>query len=325
MESTKTFTVTITGAAGQIAYSLIPLVCSGKTFGEDVRINLKLLDIEPMMKVLSGVAMEIEDCAYPLLNSVETGHDPYEMLKDADIAIFVGGFPRKQGMERKDLIDKNVSIFKEQGKALNDVASPNCKILVVANPANTNCLVLSQNAPNIPKENFSAMTRLDHDRTLNQVAKRTGNKVDDVKNAVIWGNHSSTQYPDVRFIKVTGQDLDFAADKQYYRGELITTVQKRGAAIIEARQLSSSMSAANAASNHLRDWFKGTEDIVSMSLLTDGETYDIEEDLCFSFPVKCKGNFEHEIVKDLDIDSFSQEKIDITKNELLEEKNMVTS
>jgi len=323
MDSGKdTFNVTITGGAGQIAYSLIPLVCSGQTFGDKIRINLRLLDIEPMMKVLGGVAMEVQDCAFPLVNSVEHGFDPKEMLKDADVAIFVGGFPRKKGMERKDLIDKNVSIFKEQGKALNEVASSDCKILVVANPANTNCLVLSKNAPNIPAENFSALTRLDHDRALNQVALKTGNTVNDVKDIVIWGNHSSTQYPDVRFVKIKGEKFDSKPDEEFYMGEFISTVQKRGAAIIDARNLSSSMSAANAANNHMKDWYFGSEHIVSMALITDGSTYDMEKDLCFSFPVKCKGNFKHEIVTGLEINDFSQEKMKITMTELLEEKQL---
>ena len=322
MDTEKTFTVAITGAAGQIGYSLIPIVCSGRTFGDKVRLNLRLLDIEPAMKSLQGVVMEIEDCAYPLVNSVQYGFDPNEAFKDADVVFFVGGFPRLKGMERKDLIDKNVNIFKIQGKALNDNASPNCRVLVVANPANTNCLVLSKNAPNIPAANFSAMTRLDHDRTLNQIAQRTGSKVIDVKNSFIWGNHSSTQYPDVRFATVNGEPLDSKADEEYYHGDFISTIQKRGAAIIEARNLSSAMSAANAASNHMRDWYLGSEDTVSMSLLTDGVTYGIEKDLCFSFPVKCHGGFQHEIVTGLEIDEFSQSKIDISMKELIEERDL---
>lgn len=279
MDTDKTLTVAITGAAGQIGYSLIPIVCSGRTFGNNVRLNLRLLDIEPAMKSLQGVVMEIEDCAYPLINSIQYGFDPNEAFKDADVVFFVGGFPRLKGMERKDLIDKNVNIFKVQGKALNDNASPNCRVLVVANPANTNCLVLSKNAPNIPAANFSAMTRLDHDRTLNQIALRTASKVADVKGSFIWGNHSSTQYPDVRFATVNGEPLDYKADEEYYHGDFISTIQKRGAAIIEARNLSSAMSAANAASNHMRDWYLGCDDTVSMSLLTDGTTYGVEKDL----------------------------------------------
>uniref|UniRef100_A0A7S3N543 Malate dehydrogenase n=1 Tax=Euplotes harpa TaxID=151035 RepID=A0A7S3N543_9SPIT len=322
MDSEKTFTVVITGAAGQIGYSLIPLVCSGRTFGDKVRINLRLLDIEPAMKALLGVAMEIEDCAYPLLNSVEYGFVAEEMLNNADVVFFVGGFPRQKGMERKDLIDKNVNIFKAQGKALNEVGSSNCRVLVVANPANTNCLVLSKNAPNIPKKNFTSMTRLDHDRALNQIALRTGNKVVDVKNSFIWGNHSSTQYPDVRFATVKGEPLDYAADNDYYRGDFISTVQKRGAAIIEARNLSSAMSAANAASNHMRDWYFGSQDIVSMGVINEGEAYGVGKDLCFSFPIRCSGDFEYEVVTGLEVDEFSQGKIDETMKELNEEKEL---
>mmetsp|Transcript_38131 Transcript_38131/g.37635 ORF Transcript_38131/g.37635 Transcript_38131/m.37635 type:complete len:230 (-) Transcript_38131:26-715(-) len=225
-------------------------------------------------------------------------------------------------MERKDLIDKNVKIFKEQGKALNEVASPNCKVLVVANPANTNCLILSKNCPNIPKENFTAMTRLDHDRALNQIALRTESRLEDVKNVIVWGNHSSTQYPDARFATIKGESLDYKGDEDYYKGDFISTVQKRGAAIIEARGFSSSMSAANAASNHLRDWYHGSEDMLSMSILSDGTHYDIDDNLCFSFPVKCTGDFKHEVIDGLEIDDFSREKMNITQKELTDERDL---
>lgn len=322
MESEKVFTVAITGAAGQIGYSLIPIIASGQTFGKDVKLNLRLLDIESQLEKLKGVVMEVQDCAFPLVLSIEYGADPTEIFKDVNVAVFVGGFPRLKGMERKDLIDKNVSIFKDQGKALNDVADPNCKVLVVANPANTNCLVLSKNAPNIPRENFTAMTRLDHDRALNQIALRTKSRLEDVKDVIIWGNHSSTQYPDVRFAKIKGENLDSASDEEFYHGEFITTVQKRGAAIIEARGFSSSMSAANAASNHLRDWYHGSDEVLSMSILSDGTHYDIEENLCFSFPVKCTGDFKHEVIDGLAIDDFSREKLNITQKELIEEREL---
>jgi malate dehydrogenase len=262
--------------------------------------------------------MEVEDCAFPLVNSIEYGFDPKEMLKDTDVAIFVGGFPRLKGMERKDLIDKNVAIFKEQGEALNESASPNCKVLVVANPANTNCLTLSKYAPNIPKENFTSMTRLDHDRALSLIATKTNSKIADVQNVIVWGNHSSTQYPDVRYVTVKGEPL--GKDDEYYHGEFIKTVQTRGAAIIEARGLSSSMSAANAASNHLRDWYHGSEHTLSMGIIHDGSFYDIDSDLCFSFPVKCHGKWAYEVVKDLEVDDFSRGKFEITMKEINEEK-----
>lgn len=321
MDSETTFTVTITGAAGQIGYSLIPLVASGHTFGDKVRINLRLLDIEPCFDKLKGVVMEVEDCAFPLVNSIEYGFDPKEMLKDTDVAIFVGGFPRLKGMERKDLIDKNVAIFKEQGKALNDFASPNCRVLVVANPANTNCLVLSSNAPNIPKENFTAMTRLDHDRSLSLVAKRAGTKVSDVRDVCVWGNHSSTQYPDVRFVTVKGEPLDAAEVKDFYhQDEFIKTIRTRGAAIIEARGLSSSMSAANAASNHLRDWYHGSDQVLSMGIIHDGTHYDLHSDLCISFPLRCKGNWAYEVIANIELDEFSRGMIEASQSELEEEK-----
>jgi malate dehydrogenase len=322
MESSTTLRVTVTGAAGQIGYSLIPLICSGQTFGPDVNIKLKLLDIEKAMDACKGVVMEINDCAYSLVKSIEYGHNPKEMLKGADVVFFVGGFPRLKGMERKDLIGKNISIFKEQGEALNEVASSNCKVLVVANPANTNCLALSKFCPNIPKENFTALTRLDHNRAQNQVAMKLGVDSKDIEDVVIWGNHSSTQYPDVRNVKVKGEKIDHDEHKDFWHGDFITTVQKRGAAIIEARGLSSAMSAAKAASDHFHDWYLGRDDPVSMCLVTDGDAYGVEKDLCFSFPVVCKGNFEYEIVKDIEIDEFSQEKIDITTQELKEEREV---
>mmetsp|Transcript_25401 Transcript_25401/g.28201 ORF Transcript_25401/g.28201 Transcript_25401/m.28201 type:complete len:230 (+) Transcript_25401:282-971(+) len=225
-------------------------------------------------------------------------------------------------MERKDLIDKNVAIFKAQGKALNEVASPSCRSLVVANPANTNCLILSKNAPKIPNANFSAMTRLDHDRALNQIAKKTGTKVEDVKDVIIWGNHSSTQYPDARFATVNGIKLEYKEEEEFYKGEFITTVQKRGAAILEARGFTSSMSAANAASNHLRDWYIGSENQLSMAVISDGSHYDIEDNLCYSFPVKCTGEWNVEIVDGLEIDEFSREKMLETQKELTEERDL---
>ncbi len=314
--------VCITGAAGQIGYSLIPLVASGDVFGADQPIDLRLLDIPPMMESLRGTAMEMQDCAYPALASVKYGADPREMFKDMDVGIFVGGFPRKEGMERKDLIAKNCGIFKEQGAALNEVAKPDSKVLVVANPANTNCLALSHYAPRIPKENFTCLTRLDHNRALAQLAEKAKVPVPKVKNVIIWGNHSSTQYPDVSFATIDGQPLrGIITDEPYLKGEFITTVQKRGAAIISARKASSAVSAARAIRDHLRTWYFGTPEgeWVSMGVLTQGNKYGLDENLCFSLPCKCK-NFKYEVVNGLKWDEFSKEKIAITQKELLEER-----
>ena len=236
------------------------------------------------------------------------------------MAIFVGGSPRLKGMERKDLIGTNTAIFKNLGKALNEVGSPECRVCVVANPANTNCLFLSKHAPNIPKDNFSALTRLDHDRAVAQIALRTNSKVKDVEDVFVWGNHSPTQYPDARYVKVKGKPLNYREDRSYYQGEYIHTVQNRGAAIISARALSSSMSAANAVNNHMRDWYLGSNSTVSMGLISNDNKYNVPEDLCFSYPVKCSGNFKHQIVEDIMIDPFSQHRIDITTQELLLER-----
>ena len=317
----NTLKVCITGAAGQIGYSLIPLVASGQMLGADQKIVLALLDIEPCMPMLEGVVMEVNDGAYPLVAQLIATSDAAEALRDVDVAMFVGGFPRKQGMERKQLLQTNKNIFKGQGEVLNEVGKQTTKVLVVANPANTNCNVLSHFAPNIPRKNFTAMTRLDHNRAAAQVAQKTGKPVADVKNVIIWGNHSSTQYPDVNHGTIAGNAIRAeVGDDAWLNGDFITTIQKRGAAIIEARKASSAMSAAKAATDHVRDWVKGTKEgeFVSMAVPSDG-SYGIEEGIIYSYPVKCS-NGEYEIVQGLDIDEFSRAKMDATKAELFEEK-----
>lgn len=285
-------------------------------------IELRLLDVEMCKDPLRGLVMELEDCAYPFVASVQSGFDPMVLFKDMDVGIFVGGFPRKQGMERKELISKNCNIFKVQGAALDKVAKKTCKILVVANPANTNCLMLSKYAPSIPKKNFSCLTRLDHNRSIGQLSIKSKAPVTSINNVIIWGNHSSTQYPDVTYATINGKKAtEVINDEKYLSGDFITTIQKRGAAIIDARKASSALSAANAIKDHLKDWYFGTKDneFVSMGVLTEGNKYGIDEDLCFSFPCKCK-NFEYTIVEGLAFNEFSKAKVLATEKELKEEK-----
>eukprot|EP00742_Colponemidia_sp_Colp-10_P002128 GILJ01002273.1.p1 GENE.GILJ01002273.1~~GILJ01002273.1.p1 ORF type:complete len:342 (-),score=47.80 GILJ01002273.1:115-1101(-) len=317
----RTVRVVVSGAAGQIGYSLVPLICSGQVFGNDTRVVLRLLDVPFCAQSLQGVQMEVEDGAYTLLDQVITTTDLQEAFTDVDYAILVGGFPRKAGMERKELISKNVAIFKDQGQALNKWASRDVKVLVVANPANTNCLIASMNAPDIPRRNFSCLTRLDHNRAISQISLRAKVPVSDVKNVIIWGNHSSTQYPDVNHGTVRGQPIrQVIQDDAYLNGPYISTVQKRGAAIIEARKLSSAMSAANAIKDHMYDWIHGTAEgsWTSMGVLSEG-SYGIEEGFCFSYPVRCV-NGSWEIVQGLSLDEFSQRLLAVTKEELASEK-----
>ena len=313
--------VCVTGAAGQIGYSILPMIASGQMLGPNTRIALALLDIPQAEDALRGVAMELQDCAYPLLDSITYGSDPREVFRDVDLAIFLGGFPRKAGMERKELLQRNMNIFKEQGQALNEVGKATIKCLVVANPANTNALVLATNAPNIPKRNFTALTRLDHNRALAQIAAKASVPVDHVKNVAIWGNHSSTQYPDVNHGTISGTPIkQVISDHGYLHTDFISSVQKRGAAIIEARKLSSAMSAANAAVNHMRDWVTGTKpnEWFSMAVVSYG-SYGIEEGLVYSFPCTCSQG-EWTVVQGLNVDEFSREKMEITKRELIEER-----
>jgi len=317
--------VVITGAAGQIAYSLLYQLAKGDVFGADQPLYLNLLDIPVMMGVLDGVVMEILDCALPLIRGVLPTADPEAAFKDIDAAFLVGSMPRKEGMERKDLLAANVKIFKVQGQALDRFANKNVKVLVVGNPANTNALMCSKYAPSIPRENFTAMTRLDQNRAQAQIATRLNTGVENVKNVIIWGNHSATQYPDARFTLVTkGSEeiklLDTLSDKTWLQDQFVTTVQKRGASVIAARKMSSAMSAAKAACDHMRDWWQGTAPghWVSMGVLSDG-SYGAPKDVIFSFPVTC-ANKQWTIVKGLDMDDFSKGKIEQTGQELSEEK-----
>ncbi|XP_031770761.1 malate dehydrogenase, cytoplasmic isoform X1 [Galleria mellonella] len=316
--------VAVTGAAGQIAYSLLYQIASGAVFGPNQPVYLHLLDIAPMMGVLNGVVMELADCALPLLAGVLPTANPEEAFKDVAAAFLVGSMPRKEGMERKDLLSANVRIFKEQGQALDKVARKDVKILVVGNPANTNALICSKYAPSIPRENFTAMTRLDHNRAQAQLADKLGVPVRDVKNVIIWGNHSSTQFPDASnaLVNVGGINKPVPAavnDDEYLKTTFVTTVQKRGAAVIAARKMSSALSAAKAASDHMRDWFLGTGDRwVSMGVISDG-SYGTPRDVVFSFPVTVT-NGKWKIVEGLTISDFAREMLDITGKELAEEK-----
>lgn len=311
--------VCVTGAAGQIAYSLLYMIANGDVFGREQKVILTLLDIEPMMGVLEGVVMELADCAFTLLTQVIPTADPADAFKDVSVAFLVGAMPRRQGMERKDLLSANVKIFKVQGEALNTYAKKDVKVLVVGNPANTNALICSHYAPSIPKENFTAMTRLDQNRARAQIAQRVGTDISNVKNLIIWGNHSATQFPDVANGTVDGKPVTDVVDASYLQSEFIETVQKRGAAVIAARKMSSAMSAAKAAADHVRDWWLGTSGtFVSMGVLSDG-SYGIPKDIVFSFPVEIE-NKQWKIVQGLKVDDFARGKLDITTKELLEEK-----
>lgn len=317
--------VVVTGAAGQIAYSLLYQLAAGSVFGSDQPINLRLLDIPPMMGVLQGVVMELEDLALPLLRDILPTAEPDVALKDAAAVFLVGSMPRKQGMERKDLLSANVKIFKVQGEALNKHARKDVKVLVVGNPANTNALICSHYAPSIPKENFTAMTRLDQNRAQAALAARLGVQVDKVQNVIIWGNHSSTQYPDAAHalanLQSGAKQVPAAInDDAWLNGEFLEKIQKRGAAVIAARKMSSAMSAAKAAADHMRDWWMGTNPgkWVSMGVVSDG-SYGIPKDIVFSFPVTVK-NKQFSIVQGLPISDFARSKLEITAKELEEER-----
>jgi len=323
------FRVLVTGAAGQIGYSIVLQIAKGDVFGPDQPVILVMLDIPPMAAVLEGVELELIDCALPTLAGVEAVTNEEQAFKDIDFAFLVGAMPRKEGMERKDLLAANVKIFKSQGKSLASVAKPNVKVLVVGNPANTNAFICAKYAAGkVPARNFSAMTRLDHNRATAQIAIHANVPVGNVKNVIIWGNHSSTQFPDARHSKVCkeGNDVDaYSAvnNDAYLQGEFITTVQKRGAVIIEKRKLSSAMSAAKAACDHMHDWFFGTKpgEWVSMAVPSDG-SYGIPEGLVFSFPVTIDGaTHEWKIVQGLQWDDFAKGKIDVTTKELQEERD----
>jgi len=331
LQPKKPIRVVVTGAAGQIGYALLPMIASGDMFGPDqeVIIHGLDLDVEAVKENLKGISMELEDAYYPLLKQVIFTSDPDVAFRDVDCVVLLGAFPRKQGMERKDLMEKNISIFKTMGQAIEKNASKNVKVLVVGNPANTNCLVCSEFAPSIPKQNFTALTRLDHNRARGQVAIKAGCPLDDVKGVAIWGNHSSTQYPDVCNGTIGGKPISSVLDGGYLKGEFIETIQKRGAAIINARKASSALSAARAVTNHMHDWIVGTNtpgEVVSMAVFTNGsEGYGIEKGLIYSFPCVCKGGGSYDIVKGLPIDEFSKGKMQATEKELVEERELAMS
>ena len=312
--------VTVTGAAGQISYSLLFRIASGEMLGPNQPVILQMLEITPALDALKGVAMELEDCAFPLLAGTVCTDQADIAFKDADYALLVGARPRGPGMERKDLLEANAAIFSVQGKAINDHASRDIKVLVVGNPANTNALIAQRNAPDIDPRQFTAMTRLDHNRAMSQIAEKTGHTINDVQQMTIWGNHSATQYPDLHQALVKGQSAIDLVDQSWYEGEFIPTVQQRGAAIIKARGASSAASAANAAIAHMRTWAQGTDanDWVSIGVYSDG-SYGIAEGLIYSFPCTCADG-DWKIVQGLDINDFSRAKMTATEDELKEEK-----
>ncbi len=315
--------VAVTGAAGQIGYQLIFRIASGQLLGPDQPISLQLLEITPALGALDGVVMELRDCAFPLLHDVVTTDDANVAFDGVDAALLVGARPRGPGMERKDLLAANAQIFSVQGKALNDHASRDVRVLVVGNPANTNALIASANAPSLDRRQFTAMTRLDHNRAISQLADKTGSHPTDIRQMTIWGNHSATQYPDINHATVGGKQAAGLVGSDWVRDDFIPTVQQRGAAIIKARGASSAASAASAAIDHIHDWMLGSaaDDWVSMAIPSDG-SYGIEEGVVYSYPVVCKDG-DYEIVQGLDIDDFSRERMDATHQELLEEKDGV--
>lgn len=317
--------VAVTGAAGNISYAMLFRIASGEMLGKDQPVILQLLEITPALDALKGVVMELEDCAFPLLVDIVQTDDANVAFKDVDYALLVGARPRGPGMERKDLLEANAAIFSAQGKALNDVASRDVKVLVVGNPANTNALIAQRNAPDLDPRNFTAMTRLDHNRAMAQLAEKTDSTVNDVKKVIIWGNHSSTQYPDLTACTVNGKPALDLIDRDWYENTYIPDVQQRGAAIIKARGASSAASAANAAIAHMRSWALGTDDNdwVSMGVYSNGE-YGIAKGLIYSFPCTCS-NGDWSIVEGVDVSSsFSKDKMGATEQELSEERDAVS-
>ncbi|ALM51688.1 malate dehydrogenase [Halomonas huangheensis] len=313
--------IAITGAAGQISYSLAFRIAAGDMLGPDQPVILQLLEITPAMEALNGVVMELNDCAFPLVQDIVATDDPNVAFKDADFALLVGARPRGPGMERKDLLEANAAIFSVQGKAINDNASRDIRVLVVGNPANTNALIASCNAPDLNPGQFTAMMRLDHNRAKSQLAQKTGKHVTDVDNMVVWGNHSATQYPDLSHCTVDGKAAFDLVERDWYENDFIPTVQQRGAAIIKARGASSAASAASAAIDHMRDWALGSKGIVSMGIPSDG-SYGVEPGIMYSYPVKCQGG-KYEIVQGLEVDEFSRGRMQATEQELREERAAV--
>lgn len=317
--------VTITGAAGQIGYQLAFRIASGQMLGLDQPVFLQLLEIPPALPALNGVVMELEDCAFDTLAGIVATDDANVAFRDSEYALLVGARPRGPGMERKDLLEANAQIFSVQGKAMNDHANADIRVLVVGNPANTNALIASSNAPDIDKSRFTAMTRLDHNRAMAQIAVKTGGHVSDIRQMTIWGNHSATQYPDIHHASVAGKAAIDLVDESWLTDEFIPTVQQRGAAIIKARGASSAASAASAAIDHMRDWALGTpaDDWVSMGIPADG-SYGIEEGVVYSYPVRCSDG-EYEIVQGLDVNEFSRTRMEATEAELREERAAIES
>ncbi|KJS32621.1 MAG: malate dehydrogenase [Desulfatitalea sp. BRH_c12] len=317
--------VTITGAAGQISYSLIFRIASGDMLGKDQPVILQLLEIPPAMNALQGVLMELQDCAFPLVAGVIATDDPNVAFKDTDYALLVGARPRGPGMERSDLLMANAQIFSVQGKALDQHASRDVKVLVVGNPANTNAMIALKNAPNLNPRNFTAMMRLDHNRSLSQLAQKTGTHTTQIEKMVVWGNHSATQYPDISFATIEGQPVKGKVDDAWYVKEFIPTVQQRGAAIIKARGASSAASAASAAIDHMRDWALGSDGKwVSMGVYSAGNSYGIDQDIIYALPIVCEKGAWREI-GGLTISDFSRERMKVTEKELLDEKSAVAS
>ncbi|MDA8434775.1 MAG: malate dehydrogenase [Actinomycetales bacterium] len=317
-------TVTVTGAAGQIGYALLFRIASGHLLGADVPVRLRLLEITPALKAAEGTAMELEDCAFPLLSGIDITDDARVAFDGCNVALLVGARPRTAGMERGDLLSANGGIFKPQGEAINAGAADDIRVLVVGNPANTNALIAASHAPDVPKSRFTAMTRLDHNRAKSQLAKKAGVAVSDITNLTIWGNHSATQYPDIFHAKINGRSaLEVVDDRSWLESDFIPTVAKRGAAIIEARGASSAASAANAAIDHVHSWVNGTPagDWVSAAIVSDG-SYGVPEGLISSFPVTSSGG-EWEVVQGLEIDEFSRARIDASVHELEDERNAV--
>jgi malate dehydrogenase len=318
--------VAVTGAAGQICYSLLFRIASGSLLGPDQPVELRLLEITPALRALEGVVMELDDCAFPLLSTVQIGDDANQVFDGVNLALLVGARPRTKGMERGDLLEANGAIFTAQGKALNDNAADDIRVLVTGNPANTNALIAMSNAPDIPRERFNALTRLDHNRAKAQLAAKTGSRVTDISRLTIWGNHSATQYPDIFHAQINGQPAaEVVNDQSWIEDTFLPTVQQRGAAIIEARGASSAASAANATVEHARDWILGTPDgdWVSQAVPSDG-SYGVPEGLISSFPVTTAGG-TYTIVSDLEVNDFSRSKIDASVAELTEEREVVTA
>ncbi|MDQ3632838.1 MAG: malate dehydrogenase [Actinomycetota bacterium] len=315
-------TVTVTGAAGAIGYAVLFRIASGQLLGPDEKIKLKLLEVEPALKAAEGTAMELFDCAFPLLESVDVTADAKEAFDGTNVALLIGARPRSKGMERADLLEANGAIFKPQGEAINAGAADDVKVLVVGNPANTNALIAAANAPDVPSERFTAMTRLDQNRAYAQLATRLGVSVTEIEDLAIWGNHSPTMFPDLFNARVGGKPaVEAVDDMDWYENEYLPKVGKRGVAIIEARGASSAASAANAAVDHVRDWVLGAEGLVSMAVASDG-SYGVEEGIVSSFPVRVTGG-EYAIEQGLEVGDFAQAKIDITVNELREERDAV--